>query len=271
MAEIIKTSSLPAGGEFDFYGKRYATFGNSIEIYFVENEEANLLSSISTLGQKANCLSWCHPCYGSYFAAGCDNTVIIWKESNLNCWEISYEYQDHQGKIMSIAWSPSQFGLNLLVGSADQCVSIITNTSEDTWHSCIRKVHNKSIISVSWINVQDKKKFVTAAENIKIWECINGEFKLEDAIDRNYSDVKANNYGLMIAACGKEGAFIWTKETSGWRCEQVQGADGYMLQWSVNGTILVVCSEDLIYVIRKAPGVGWIIAQTINQDGKIEI
>ena len=269
MLESINTENLPAGGEFDFYGRRYAVYDQNIKIYSVTNDEAHEVGLISFIGQKANCLSWCHPSHGGFIAAGCDNRIYIWKEAALNSWELIYTYSDHLGKINSIAWSPYQVGLNLLVGSDDQYFSIISNIYENNWHQIKRKGHNSSIFSVSWINHNDKRTFVTAAEKVKIWKWVNGEFEVEFSIEEAYNDVKACFYNLFIAACGKEGVFIWKKDDKGWVKTQVLDSPSFMVQWSSYGNILLATSEHCLSVIRQAPNMAWIVVQTIDQNGKL--
>lgn len=271
MVEIIKCGQLPAGGEFDFYGQRYAVYGSKITIFSVVSNEPHEISSIQPNCKKVHCLSWCHPVHGPFLAAGCDKSIYIWKESALNTWEIIYNYSEHTGQITSLAWGPTHFGLNLLVSSEDQCFSHINNVYEDNWNASKRKGHNNPIASASWLNSFEKKNFVTAAENVKVWKCVNGEYEVEFTINEKYFDVKASTQGMVIAACKESGVFIWKKIENEWRNEQVKGAEGYMVQWSVHGNVLLACSKEKLYVIRQAPDMTWVVAQVINQDGRISV
>ena len=271
MAARIKTDDLPSGGEFDFYGRRYAVYGSKITFFSVSGEDAQEVSTISPPGKlKITCLAWCHPMHGPYIAGGCGNLVCIWKESSLNLWEQVLSYSEHTGKITSVSWSPAHLGLNLLASSEDQCFSLINNVYEDNWHHCKRKAHNESLVSASWLNCPDKKCFVTAAENVKVWKNINGEFDIEFTVEQRFADVRACTQGMLFAACDREGVFLWKKSDGEWRSEHVE-ASGWMVQWSVYGNVLLVSSQECIYVIRQTPNLNWIVAQTIASDGRIHI
>jgi WD40 repeat protein len=268
MVEYINTNSLPSGGEFDFYGRRYAVYGAGIKIFLVLDDHIEEIATLTS--SKISCLGWSHPIQGSYLAAGSGNVIQIWKETSVNVWDLIKTYTEHSENITSIAWSPQQIGINLLAGSSDQFFSILYNDYNDNWQSCKRRAHNRPVFSVSWINFLDIRSFVTAAEDTKVWRWVKGEFEIEFLINETYADVKACTYNFIIAACRNDEVFIWTKLDSVWRSSSVPNAQGYLLQWSTQGNILLACSENLLYVIRQTPNQSWIIAQTISQNGKIK-
>lgn len=272
MADHIKLSSLPNGGVYDYYGRRYAVFSDTIEIYSITGDEAYELCKIDFKGRIANCLSWSHPIHSNYIAAGCDNYIYIWKETQANLWELNFS-SSFKDQVCTLEFSPHMHGLNLLVGSHDRSISLITSASEHNWQESRVEAHSNPLKSVSWIYNENTKIFISLAEDLKIWQRNNGNFNIIRLFNGNFLDAKAGPNKEIFAVCNEKQVLVFYLEGEDWIAEEVAGANGYMVQWSCYGNIFVVCSKEKMYVIRQKPDLGckWLVAQTIQSDGKIQV
>jgi protein transport protein SEC13 len=65
-------------------------------------------------------LSWAHPRFGPVIAVSSyDGEVSVWREMKAGDWAKVAEHTSHQGSVNSIAWAPSDEGLQLASGGSD--------------------------------------------------------------------------------------------------------------------------------------------------------
>lgn len=88
-------------------------------------------------------VSWAHPRFGKIIAScGYDTKVFIYKKNKLGNskgeWSKIYEYSEHKNSVNSIAFAPHEYGLILLCGSSDGCISL----HEFRSNNCLTKMTN---------------------------------------------------------------------------------------------------------------------------------
>lgn len=78
-------------------------------------------------------VQWAHPKYENLLATcGYDKKIKIWKEVKAQSWDVVYEFEA-AASVGSITWSPWEYGLILLAGSADGTIHYIQRKGDDTW------------------------------------------------------------------------------------------------------------------------------------------
>lgn len=269
MALTINPAEIPAGGEFDYYGKRYATYNKSIEIFAVSNEVSTHLFTINPDHQPITSIAWSDPSNGEFIASISSNILSIYKEVSLNRWDLVYTNNDHLAALTSIAWAPEHLGLHLLVGSLDKSISIFSYNTSSEWVKNSLIVDSQGVYSVSWLFNENIKTFITYGESLNVWEYISHGFTLKHQIKKKFVDVKACSCNSLIAACTEDKLFIYN-QAEGFRYVELDVGGNY-IQWSAYGTILVVGSEQGVKILRRYPSENyrWEVVQYIKEEGEI--
>lgn len=125
-------------------------------------------------------VTWSHPRFGPLLAScGFDKKAIIWKENSPNIWVKLFEYQEHSSSVNTIAFAPQEYGLILLCGSTDGCISVHEYKNEN-WQSHKFFGHGFGVNGVSWGPVPDESvssqipplRFASCGNDnlVKVWQ-----------------------------------------------------------------------------------------------------
>ena len=272
MSLFIKPEGDFIGGEFDYYGQRYATYGSKIEIFSITDETSKYIATLNTDNMQVTSLSWSSPQNGEYIAACLSSSLKIYKEVSANAWEAVFQDQDFQGRLTSVSWAPEHLGLALLVSCEDGKVSIYTLNCTNEWKPVTFKAHNNKIFSASWMYDAKIFTFISHSNTIKVWKFDRNEIEPIYEINERAIDAKACHYNQYIAVCGSGGVFIYDT-CQNYNRFKVEASGGGYLQWSTLGTILIVSGHEAVQVVRRVPSdqVLWKVVQRIGEDGKIEL
>ena len=270
MALTINPAGQTTGGEFDYYGKRYAAYNKSIQIFAVSNETSSHLFTIETENQAITSIAWSDPSNGDFIASISGNTLTIYKEVQLNSWDQVYQNRDHKGALTSLSWAPEHLGLHLLVSSLDKTISIFSYTSSSEWKKSTHLVHLQGVLSASWLYHDTIKTFLTQGESLKVWEYHSHNLTLAHQIFETFADVKACPSNSLIAGCTLTKLVIFDK-SEGYERIEVQVGGNYV-QWSAYGTILLLGSEQGVRVLRRVPNekVTWEVVECIGEEGEFK-
>lgn len=138
----------------DYYGTKLATCSSdrTIKLFSINGSTHTFLTELRGHEGPVWQLCWAHPSFGNLIAScSYDRKVIIWREvQNAGEWEKYYEYSGHDSSVNAIDWAPKEFGLQLVCGSSDGAVSILTHTDKGWISTKIPNAHTIGVNAVSW-------------------------------------------------------------------------------------------------------------------------
>lgn len=117
--------------QMDYYGTKLATCSSDkkVRVFSVAAGNHSLIAELEGHEGPVWQIAWAHPSFANLLAScSYDRKVIVWKETSANNWEKVYEYGGHDSSVNSISWAPKEFGLQLVCGSSDGAVSILTGS-----------------------------------------------------------------------------------------------------------------------------------------------
>jgi protein transport protein SEC13 len=292
--------------QLDYYGKRLATCSSdrNIKVFAIEGEQQRHVADLKGHDGPVWQVCWAHPKFatGGSLLASCsyDHKVIIWKESPQG-WSAVYSSDTlHDSSVNSIQWAPHEYGLILLAGSSDGCISIIQYVENNGWVSKKERAHDIGCNSVSWapyappaaamggMPAQIPPARIASGgcdRTVKVWtvddkHCITQVGNpLTDHEDWVRDVAWAPNVGLShnILATGSQDhtVIFWTEVCEPGDITKVQyqkkaqvkfPAVVWRCSWSVTGSILAVsCGDNKVYLLKEnADGSTWDIVSTVD-------
>jgi WD40 repeat protein len=272
MSLEIKPEGNAAGGDFDYYGQRYAVYNKKIEIFSVIHEQSQKLFTIETDRCQVTSLAWSHPINGEFIAAALTSYLKIYKETSLNSWEAVFEDRDFEGRLTSVSWAPEHLGLFLLVSNTTGSVSIFSFKSENDWKRFDFKAHESPLVSASWMFDEKVMTIVTHSLTVKVWKFDISNVEMIFEIREKFNDAKSSPFNTLIAGCNSKEVVIFDA-LQGFQRVRAEADGGESLQWSTYGTILVVTSLVGMQVLRRMPSdhVWWKVVERVGENGKIEL
>jgi protein transport protein SEC13 len=138
----------------DYFGTKLATCSSdrTIKLYSISGSTHTFLTDLRGHEGPVWQLSWAHPSFGNLIAScSYDRKVIVWREKhNSGQWEKSYEYCGHDSSVNAIEWAPKEFGLQLVCGSSDGALSVLT-CIDNVWTTTkISNAHTIGVNAVCW-------------------------------------------------------------------------------------------------------------------------
>lgn len=138
----------------DYFGTKLATCSSdrTIKLFSISGSTHTLLTELRGHEGPVWQLSWAHPSFGNLIAScSYDRKVIVWRETHNNCqWEKWYEYSGHDSSVNAIDWAPKEFGLQLVCGSSDGTLSVLTCLDNVWTTKKISNAHTNGVNAVGW-------------------------------------------------------------------------------------------------------------------------
>lgn len=285
--------------QMDYYGKRLATASADKKIKIFDVVHGNQYQHQATLiGHEGPIwqLSWAHPKFGNILAScSYDKKVIVWKEENPGSgqWARIYTHSSHEQSVNSISFGPHEYGLQLVCGSSDGSISILSSNGDGIWEHEKWLAHNGGCNAVNWappvengaLSQSDTsspiKRIVSGgcdnlvkiwkySDSLRKWESSEPEFVLKKHEDWVRDVAFCPNMGFngsTLATCGQDmRLYIWKRkgEGSDWTCTPIDGFNDiiWKVSWSVTGHVLAVTTFDKVSLWRETPEEEWKMLHT---------
>ncbi|GAB9469308.1 Vesicle coat complex copii subunit sec13 [Globisporangium polare] len=316
--------------QLDYYGKRLVTCSGdrTFRVYDVSEATAptsqdskktkaadptnvataaHVLQHVVQLPDDSNApmhrIAWAHPKFGSLLAMACqDGRVYVYREelhpngSGATEWVLKYVHAFHSLAVLSIEWSPYEYGLCLASASADGQVSFLTRMREGwvTSSSFVNSLDGVAVSSVSWAPYNSLgsqgpqgpvQRVVTGSINssVQIWQFAAQENTwtlAEDALvghDDWVRDVAwAPNVGIPanIIASGSDDhtVRVWSQDEAAedWKMHVIHTfrSPVYRISWSLTGTVLsVAVGDDEVTLWKQVSESEWVQLSSVNEHG----
>jgi len=260
--------------QLDYFGKKLATCSSdrTIKIFDVSNTfKARLLEELKGHEGPVWQVAWAHPCFGNILAScSYDHKVIIWKEVQ-GIWT-KLKVIQHESSVNSLSWGAYEFGLRLVSGCSDGCISVATaNSNQTEWDiKILRDSHKAGCNAVSCSGTSENFVSGGGDHHVKIWcrsSSSSGVVTTGDwIIQLDLGDVNGGGghrdwvrdvawapgisvQGDTIASGSQDGTvIIWQSSEKGGnflKKKQIElKATVWRLSWSVIGDILAVTTAD---------------------------
>lgn len=278
--------------QMDYYGKRLATCSSdqTIKVFDVINGTYQLLTTLSGHEGAVWQVNWAHPKFGTILAScSYDKKVIIWKEESQGNWVKLYTHQVHDQSVNTVAFGPHEYGLNVVCGSSDGTISVISTGGNGSWFSERWVAHSGGCNSVSWAPACENgalvqpdaghpiRRIVSGGcdnlvkvwkynDSLQKWETEEPEFVLKRHDDWVRDVAWCPNLGLsgsIIASGGQDmKLYIWKREgdeAADWTCTSVGGFNDiiWRVSWSVTGHVLAVTCADEVSLWKEISDGSW--------------
>ncbi|KAL7718496.1 Protein transport protein SEC13 [Entamoeba marina] len=252
---------------FDHYGTKLACASNdnTITIFDTTKDEPTLIATLKGHSAPVWQVQWSHPRFGPVIAScSYDKTVMIWRETTTNVYEMIYTHKYHTKSVNSISFLPSANGLRLACGSSDGHVSILEYEERTkTWNTTAFLAHSSGTNCVSCVSIDNVNCIATGGCDgiVKIHNFENGEWKCVKEFELHKDWVRdvafgMNNGKVLLASCGQDGnVFIY--EGYGNDTKQIGQLPKFEeICWRVNfdgsGELLgVSCADNTVSIWKK--------------------
>ncbi|TYZ67086.1 hypothetical protein PybrP1_009768 [[Pythium] brassicae (nom. inval.)] len=310
--------------QLDYYGKRLATCSGdrTFRVYDVAGATAatgpsvasdadaaplHVLQHVVQLPEDSSApaqrLAWAHPKFGSLLAVACqDGRVFVFREELPQgggagtTWVLKHVHAFHARSVLSIAWSPYEYGLCLASASADGQVSFLSRVREGwvTSASFVNTPDGAAVTAVSWAPYNSLgsqgphgpvQRVATGSVNhaVQIWQSAeSSQWTLAadspvESHDDWVRDVSwAPNVGIpanMIASGSDDHTVrVWSQDEAGgdWAMHVLHTfrAPVYRISWSLTGTVLsVAVGDDEVTFWKQASETAWVQLSSVNEHG----
>mmetsp|Transcript_9466 Transcript_9466/g.25666 ORF Transcript_9466/g.25666 Transcript_9466/m.25666 type:complete len:350 (-) Transcript_9466:21-1070(-) len=292
--------------QLDHHGRRLATASADHCVRVWDVETRSFVTELNGHEGPVWAVAWSHPMFGPLLAStGEDRCVLVWQEAE-NEWLLAHRLE-LQGPSMGLAFSPWEYGLQLVAASCDGSVTVLSYCEgleqEERWRVEAFRAHEGGVFAVCWApatspavlnsaepagrsTVLGPRRLVTggADSQVRIWR----HDELTDAwVDQHHFPTGEHgdwvrdvawrpNVGIpanTIASCAEDGTVvIWTQAMVGqpWgrQAKWPLGASAWQLSWSATGSILAVAdSNNQVALYKEAQDGSWEEVDAFEEEG----